>query len=263
MNRIVIATLFASAAALAQGPGGPGPGHFGDMRVMGMGGMRPGQVVAGAPFSAQQVTTETQTLANGTHITNTITSQFYRDASGRTRVERTFSKVGPVSTTGQPKTVVEIFDPIAGARYFLNPAAQTGEKETVTPRTPGTGAPKIARTGNPQATTSSLGSQTIQGLNVTGTLTTRVIPAGQMGNDQAITVTDERWYSPDLQMAVVTKHNDPRSGEIDFTLQNVSRTAPDASLFAPPSSYAITAVTGHGRGAMMHAAPPPPPGAEQ
>jgi hypothetical protein len=255
MNKAILATFFASAVAFGQG-------RFGEMRVMGMQGMHPGQVVAGAPFSGQEVTTETQTLANGTHITNTMTATFYRDASGRTRVERTLSKVGPWSTSGQPKTMVEIFDPVAGMRYMLNPAKQTGEKETLPAANSNGRAARIAHNGNSsQATITNLGSQTIQGLNVTGTLTTRVIPAGQMGNDQAITITDEKWYSPDLQMTVLTKHIDPRSGETDFAMQNISRTAPDASLFSPPSSYTLTTrVAGEGRGMMP---PPPPPGAEQ
>jgi len=256
MNRLVLTTLFASAAALAQGPGGPPPGRFGEMHVMGMHGMNPGQVVAGSPFSGQEVTTQTETLANGTHITHTMTSQFYRDASGRTRVERSFSKVGPWSTSGQPTTMVEISDPVAGARYFLNPSKQTGTKEVVSPRPAGAHT-RMTHPASPQVTTASLGSQTIQGLTVTGTMTTRVIPAGEMGNDQAITITDEKWYSPDLQMTVLTKHIDPRNGETDFAMQNISRTAPDASLFAPPSSYAMTTRTpGEGRGGP--GMPPPP-----
>jgi hypothetical protein len=250
MNRLVLATILTSAVALAQG-------RFGEMHVMGMHGMNPGQVVAGAPFSGQEVTTQTETLANGTHITHTTTSQFYRDASGRTRVERTISNVGPWSTSGKATTMVEISDPIAGARYFLNPAAQKGTKELVSGTHTGD-HPKMARGNFAQATTTNLGSQTIQGLTVTGTLTTRVIPVGQMGNDQPITITDEKWYSPDLQMVILTKHIDPRNGETDFAMQNISRTAPDASLFAPPSSYAITTRTqgeGHGGPGM----PPPPP----
>jgi len=251
MNRLVLATILTSAVALAQG-------RFGEMHVMGMHGMNPGQVVAGSPFSGQEVTTQTETLANGTHITHTMTSQYYRDASGRTRVERTISNVGPWSTSGKATTMVEISDPIAGARYFLNPAEQKGTKELVSGTRTGD-RPKMAREGNfAQATTTNLGSQTIQGLTVTGTLSTRVIPAGKMGNDQAITITDEKWYSPDLQMVILTKHVDPRNGETDFAMQNISRTAPDASLFAPPSSYAITTRTpgqGHGGPGM----PPPPP----
>jgi hypothetical protein len=151
--------------------------------------------------------------------------------------------------------MVEISDPIAGARYFLNPTAQTGTKELVSSTHTGP-RPKEARGNMAPATTTNLGSQTIQGLTVTGTLSTRVIPAGQMGNDQAITITDEKWYSPDLQMVILTKHIDPRNGETDFAMQNISRTAPDASLFAPPSSYAITTRTpgqGHGGPGM----PPP------
>lgn len=257
MNRLFIATLFATAVALAQGPGG----HFGGgMHIMGMQGMRPGQVVTGAPFSGQQVTTETKTLANGTHITNNMTAQFYRDSSGRTRVERTFSKVGPWSS-GQPTATVEIFDPVAGTVNFLNPAKLTAIKSTV-PSMPA-GAPRMPHKDSAQVTTVSLGTQVIQGLSCTGTMTTRTIPAGQMGNDQAITITDERWYSPDLQMAVMTKHTDPMEGEINFALQNISRTAPDAALFQVPSTYTVTTKTaGHGRGPGMEIGAPPPPMAQ-
>jgi hypothetical protein len=250
MNRLVLATILTSAVALAQG-------RFGEMHVMGMHGMNPGQAVVGSPFSGQEVTTQIETLANGTHITHTMTTQFYRDANGRTRVERTFSKEGPWSTNGKATTMVEISDPIAGARYFLNPAQQTGTKELVSAAHAGN-RPKQARGDFAQATTTNLGSQTIQGLTVTGTLSTRVIPVGKMGNDQPITITDERWYSPDLQMVILTKHMDPRNGETDFAIQNISRTAPDASLFTPPASYAITTATpGRGRGGP--GMPPPPP----
>jgi hypothetical protein len=249
MNRVVLVTLLTTAVALAQG-------RFGEMHVMGMHGMNPGQVVAGSPFSGQEVTTQIETLANGTHITHTMTSQFYRDSSGRTRVERTISRVGPWSASGKANPMVEISDPIAGVRYFLNPNEQKGTKELVSSSRTGV-HPREARGNSPKVTTSNLGSQTIQGLTVTGTLSTRVIPVGEMGNDQPITITDEKWYSPDLQMVILTKHIDPRNGETDFAMQNISRTAPDAALFAPPSSYAITTAAGRGHGGP--GMPPPPP----
>ncbi len=250
MKKTYFALMIASAVvANAQMPGPPPHGFGGDMRIMGLEGGRPGAVIANAPFSGQQTTTETQTLADGTHIQHTTTAQFYRDVQGRTRVERTFSGIGPWSG-GEPRTMIEIFDPIAGVAYSLNPTALTATKRTL--RTPPVGAAKShVPSTTDQVTTTNLGTQTIQGLPCTGTQTTRVIPVGQMGNDQPITIVTQRWYSTDLQMALQTKRTDPRMGEIDSTFQNVSRTAPDAALFAPPANYTVTA------GQMRHGGAPP------
>src|SRR5439155_694874 len=50
--------------------------------------------------------------------------------------------------------------------------------------------------------TESLGSQTVDGLEATGTRTTVTIPAGAIGNERPIEVVSERWYSPELQVVV-------------------------------------------------------------
>src|SRR5579862_7848559 len=46
-----------------------------------------GDVVKGAPFSAQYTTETTHTLSDGTHISRTNTFTVYRDSQGRTRRE--------------------------------------------------------------------------------------------------------------------------------------------------------------------------------
>lgn len=260
MKKTYFALMIAGAAvALAQMPP---PGH-GGMRIMGFDGFHPGKVVANAPFSGKQVTTETQTLADGNQITHTITSQFYRDAEGRTRIERTFSGVGPWAG-GTPRTMIEIHDPVGGYSYMLDASKQTATKMTMPPPRTRTGETKTfsgkARSGE-NVTTENLGSQTINGLNATGTRSTETIPAGANGNTRAITIVSERWYSPDLQMVIQSKRTDPRSGEADTHFENVVRASPDASLFQPPASYAITTRPSHG-GPDTMAAPPPPP-AEQ
>ena len=66
------------------------------------------------------------------------------------------------------------------------------------------------------------------------------IPAGQIGNQRDILVVDEVWYSPDLQMNVLTKHSDPRAGETVYRLINISRSEPDPALFQVPAGYTIT-----------------------
>jgi hypothetical protein len=86
----------------------------------------------------------------------------------------------------------------------------------------------------------SLGKQTIEGIEAEGARTTITIPAGEIGNERPIEIISERWYSPELQTVVMTKHSDPRFGETVYRLTNISRTEPDASLFQVPADYKIT-----------------------
>jgi hypothetical protein len=89
-------------------------------------------------------------------------------------------------------------------------------------------------------TTEDLGSQTMQGVTVTGTRTTRTIPQGQIGNDAPITTATEVWTSPELKTVVYSKRTDPRMGEQTFQLTNISRSEPDPSLFTVPAGFTVT-----------------------
>jgi hypothetical protein len=90
-----------------------------------------------------------------------------------------------------------------------------------------------------QVSTEDLGSQTMEGVFVTGVRTTRTIPAGQIGNEKPISIVTEVWTSPDLKTIVYSKRSDPRTGEQIFQLTNISRNEPDASLFAVPSDFKL------------------------
>jgi len=87
----------------------------------------------------------------------------------------------------------------------------------------------------------------IQGLNATGTRVTRSIAVGAAGNDRAIQVVTETWYSPDLQVVVMSKTSDPRFGESVYQLTNIARAEPDPASFAVPSGYTVMQ-GGPGRG---------------
>jgi hypothetical protein len=87
--------------------------------------------------------------------------------------------------------------------------------------------------------TETLGRQFIEGVEAEGTRTISVIPAGQIGNERAIEIVSEKWYSPELQVNVMTRHADPRFGETVYRLRNVQRAEPDPSLFQVPSDYKI------------------------
>jgi hypothetical protein len=90
-----------------------------------------------------------------------------------------------------------------------------------------------------QAHTDSLGKQTIEGVLAEGSRTTMTIAAGAIGNDQPIDVVSERWYSPELQTVVMTKHSDPRMGETVYRLTNINRSEPSSTLFQVPPDYTL------------------------
>jgi hypothetical protein len=90
------------------------------------------------------------------------------------------------------------------------------------------------------STTEDLGSQTMQGITVTGTRTTHTIPKGQIGNDAPINIVTEVWTSPELKTVVYSKRTDPRMGEQTFQLTNISRSEPNPSLFTVPSGFTVT-----------------------
>ena len=66
-----------------------------------------------------------------------------------------------------------------------------------------------------------------------------MIPAGQVDNAQELKIISEQWFSDELQVLVMTKHNDPRSGESVYRLRNVLRIEPDPSLFMVPGDYSL------------------------
>jgi hypothetical protein len=83
-----------------------------------------GQTVTGAPYSAEEVDENVQTLADGTHITQTTpTIKKYRDSMGRTRTERQPFNGGITSGSQHLELpmLVEIEDPVAHFRYVLDP----------------------------------------------------------------------------------------------------------------------------------------------
>jgi hypothetical protein len=228
-----------------------GPGPVGPPEVIGFVDVEAepgGKAVAGAPFTATFSTKTSQTLADGNHIQRSTTGTLARDSQGRTRRDMTLSGIGPLATSGNPKQVSMINDPVAGNHYILEPETKTARQLGMHG---GKGKSKNHKHGHmgggardkwaddPNVTTTSLGTQTISGVQAEGTRTTRTIPAGAMGNEKPIVITFERWYSADLQTAVKTTRSDPRMGETVMQLTEIKRAEPDATLFQVPADYTI------------------------
>lgn len=241
-----------------------GPGPMEPPEVIGFVGVEAepgGRPVAGAPFTANFSTQTSQTLSDGNHIQRSTTGTFARDSQGRTRRDMTLSAIGPWATSGKPRQVSMINDPVTGTHYILDPdkkiANQLGPHggKGKGHKHAGPGGPaRGSKQDDANVTTTALGTQTISGVAAEGTRTTRTIPAGAMGNEKPIIITVERWYSADLQTVVKSTRSDPFMGDKVTQLTDIKRAEPDASLFQVPADYTIK--KGGGKG--MHRMPVPP-----
>jgi hypothetical protein len=98
----------------------------------------------------------------------------------------------------------------------------------------------VVRIALKKAEGESLGKQMMEGVNAEGTRHVSTIEVGAIGNDRPIQISTESWYSPDLQMVIMSKHSDPRTGDESFRVTNISRGEPAADLFQLPVGYQIT-----------------------
>src|SRR5262249_39507290 len=73
---------------------------------------------------------------------------------------------------------------------------------------------------NSSVKTEMLPDQVIEGVRSRGTRISSTIETGKIGNDRSLTSVSERWYSDDLQVEVMSKRTDPRTGEQTFRLVN-------------------------------------------
>lgn len=87
--------------------------------------------------------------------------------------------------------------------------------------------------------TTVLGSKEFDGVRADGKSTTWTIPAGKIGNRDPIHITSETWHSPELQVTVYSRYNDPRTGESIYRLDNIRRGEPDPALFKVPDDYRV------------------------
>ena len=250
MKKLILASIsLCGFVLIAQPPGGRprggfGPGLEAESWLMSAG---PGATpVTGAPYSAVQTRQFQQSLQGGNQISRQEQAKVFRDSQGRVRTERTFTPPG--STTAQ--TIINIFDPVGGNSYVLNPGKSTAVKmELPQSRSGRPGHGRGRGSNSPQRQTENLGTQTVNGVPATGIRTTEIIAAGEIGNAQPIQVVREVWVATDLKVPVMIKANDPRFGNTVMQLTNIVQSEPDASLFQVPSNYTVTSrEAGFGRG---------------
>lgn len=240
-----------------------------EAEVLGAKGGFLGAAVKGVPYSGEEVTEFTQVLADGTRIHNESHTMVYRDSEGRVRRETPdavtiWDPVANASYFLNPKDQTYRQMPLA-VQYLAasvskdghvgvtmrvgNGASASGGMMLSTSTGPGPLPPPPPSAGGAQVffvnqgtaqnhlEVENLGRQTVEGLPADGNRQTNTIETGAIGNDRPIPITAERWFSPDLQTVVLTRHNDPRTGEEVFRLINVSRGDQPSTLFTVPPGY--------------------------
>ena len=211
--------------------------------------------VRGEPYSLARESSQVRTLVDGTHITLIATTEKrFRDSQGRTRTE---APLCGHKTEDPDAVLIQIHDPVAGFAYILDvqnhiayryalrvldASSATRATATLNSALPQARTERLPADA-PKETTEPLPPQTVDGVTVDGTRTTTVIPEGAEGNDRPITVVRESWFSPYLNLPLLSKISDPRSGETTSRITNVDTSEPSPLLFQPPLDYKVVDAT--------------------
>jgi hypothetical protein len=198
--------------------------------------------VASAPFTGVIDVERTMIQPNGPVLNLKTIREVARDSQGR--VYNVFREFVPISQgTAPPVIRIHFYDPQTRSYTYLYPRQRTYWTGTVN-HPPATGPADLVASPaansvplNQFAKDEDLGTHTVEGVAAHGIRETQTIPAATSSTGNDIVLTDEYWYSDELHMNVMVKHNDPRTGSLTMTLTQVTRTDPDPALFQVPEGY--------------------------
>jgi len=194
----------------------------------------------GAPFIATVSTEWKRTLDDGSVVTIGNHRTIARDNIGRIFQER--RNLHPAGDPHENEiNRLEFADPRAHTISTCWPEARICQ---VNYYFASTAAPPPAPAGPIDGgkgflTRIELGSDSVSGVETIGTRETTTFNAGSIGNDRAISIVKEFWYSQQLGINVIEKRQDPRYGSQTFTVSPIVLGEPDASLFDIPAGFRI------------------------
>jgi hypothetical protein len=195
--------------------------------------------VAGRPFSGRDSIDWTRNLEDGSVQTTHLDAALARDSRGRIYRERRTFVSANTSQQSRLDSII-LLDPVAHTRTTCIVAARqctiTGYHAS-TSFTPTPAGPRDD--GKRYLTRESLGSDSIDGLDVVGTRETISINAGVVGNSEPLITTREFWYSPDLQVNLLVTRKDPREGTQVIRVVDLSRSEPDPAIFQVPAGFVV------------------------
>jgi hypothetical protein len=195
----------------------------------------------GAPFTATVVTEWTRLLEDGTTTTVKNHRTVARDSAGRVFQERRYlTSNGDKETTGL--SALNYADPVRHELYACFPSTHTCN---VYPYNQSATAPVSTAAlvtlpnGAGSITRESLGQSIIANLEVLGSREITSINPGSNGYQHPEPTIKEFWYSPQLEVNLITKRFEPRGGAQNFTLENINLNEPNPNLFVPPADYKL------------------------
>jgi hypothetical protein len=196
--------------------------------------------VPNAPFTATVDIISNQKLPDGSTVIRTTVNHIARASSGRIYNER--RRLVPTTFKGDPVLLSShIYDPSSRLSIFVDPFTHLARESVLSrpPAAPANSTPPRTPPNNPYFKQEDLGTQPLGTLTLTGIRKSRTIPSSASGTGQDIVIVDEYWYSPDLSIYMIIKHNDPRTGEQIVAVSSVDRHEPDASRFIVPSGFKV------------------------
>jgi hypothetical protein len=225
-----------------------------------VGGPLTGPRVVGAPFSAEAITTLHKiTVESRRPVNLSATARYYRDGTGRVRVEQPLPTDVSKGNEGtlvwvtlddpefrdgvvavNPRTGVPGFLPrfasadcIGGGHTFAVPVGYDEGHARFLVLVRPIDYYDVRTLQGLEPKEESLGERSIEGVTSVGHRTTIILPAGQADpyNGSPVELIDERWESPELKLLVQSRVSDSRTGTIEYRLTNVRRGEPLATLF--------------------------------
>ncbi len=194
------------------------------------------------PFSGMVNVERTIVQPNGAVVNLRTIRAIGRDNLGRIHNEAR-ALVSLSQNQAPPVMSIHLYDPRTRTNVFVNPQQRTYWVSTVN-HPPSTEPPDyyaspsaVSFPVSQYAPQEDLGNRDIAGLPAHGVRATQTIPAEGSGTGKEVVITDEYWYSEDLRMNLMIRHNDPRTGSVTMTVTQITRTEPALSFFEIPEGY--------------------------
>jgi hypothetical protein len=196
--------------------------------------------LSGKPFSGIDSVNWTRVLEDGSEVAMHHEAKLARDSQGRIYRERV--SILPANSNQKSHiNEIQIMDPVAHTRTICDVATRHCNITNYN-APPSVPSKPLGTFGNGQRSVSreNIGNDNIDGLDVIGTRETLTIAVGVEGNSQPLTIVEEGWYSPDLEVNLSVSRKDPRGGTVVVHVVDLSRSDPDPSLFQVPANYTVS-----------------------
>jgi hypothetical protein len=192
------------------------------------------------PFIAVVAISSTRLLPDGSSEMRKTENQIARNSQGV--IYNEMRRMMPVAFKGTaPLASSHVYDPTNRLSTFWEPSSNVARSTVLNARQMQERKPFTIPVNG--AVDTDLGESSMSGVSVHGMLRTFHIEPAQGGTLKPLVITDEYWYSEDLHLVMLQKHNDSRTGEQIVAITSVERIEPEAKRFAVPEGYRVVDLT--------------------